>query len=125
MLWTGSRGWQDADTVIDAVTSLRRPFRSIVGDAKGFDEIVWTVLSTFYLPRWRFNACWNELGLRAGPIRNALMLNCLGRLDSSGFVIAGWDGESRGTKDCMDKAAKRGVTVWRLTYAPQLNRRSA
>lgn len=121
MLWTGSRGWQDEDTVIDAVTSLRRPFRSIVGDARGFDSIVWDVLSGFLLPRWRFDAQWKLYGKPAGHRRNHLMIATLRRVDPGGLVIAGWDGQSSGTKGCMDAATKRGVPVWELQYVPSIN----
>lgn len=122
VVWTGSRGWQDEDTVIDAVTSIRKPFRSICGGADGFDTVVWDVLTGFGLPRLLFKAKWKLHGRAAGHVRNDVMLDWLQALDPDGFVLAGWDGSSKGTKGCMDKAAKRGIPVWRLMYVPSLNK---
>jgi hypothetical protein len=118
VVWTGSRGWQDEDIIIDVIVGMKKPFRSIVGDAEGWDELVWAALSAFSLPRWQFKARWQQNGVyvkAAGHQRNRLMLTWLQNLDSSGYVIAGWDGKSTGTKGCMDEAAKRGIDVWRVS----------
>jgi hypothetical protein len=121
VLWTGSRGWRDVDTIIDTAMSLRRPYRSIVGDAAGWDSLVWEVLAEYGLPRWRFKPHWKELGRAAGHVRNHLMLDWLQRIDPNGFVLAGWDGQSPGTKGCMDEAAKRGIVIWPVMFVPELN----
>lgn len=121
VLWTGSRGWSDVDTIIECVTSLQRPFRSIVGDARGWDALVWEVLAEFSLPRWRFDAQWRQYGKRAGHVRNALMADVLRRVDPEGFVVAGWDGQSTGTKGMIDLAERRGISVWKVMYIPSLN----
>lgn len=44
----------------------------------------------------------------AGLRRNSLMI------DEANAVIALWDGESRGTKDTIDKAKKKGIPVYLL-----------
>lgn len=121
VVWTGSRGWQDVQTLEHVIVGLRRPFRSIVGDADGLDLIVWELLASFSLPRWRFKAQWKSLGKSAGHARNRRMLDQLQKIDPGGFVLAGWDGESRGTKGCMDEARRRGIDVWPITYIPNLN----
>ena len=41
---------------------------------------------------------WNKLGKKAGFARNSQMINV------ADLVVAFWDGESRGTKDSIDKA---------------------
>lgn len=122
VLWTGSRGWRDVQTIIEAVTSIRRPFLSIVGDADGWDTLVWEVLADFSLPRWRFDARWKSYGRAAGHIRNKLMADTLQRVSPDGFVVAGWDGKSRGTKGMIDLAEKQKIPVWRVTYMPTLNK---
>lgn len=114
VVWTGSRGWEDAGIVIRTVESLRKPFRSIIGDARGLDSIVWNVLTRFSLPRLRFDADWEQYGKRAGHVRNDLMLRELQRIDPDGFLLAAWDGSSTGTKSMMDKAEKLGIQVWRI-----------
>lgn len=114
ILWTGSRGWRDESIVRHAIEGFPRPFRSIVGDADGFDAIVWSLLSKFSLPRWRFNARWKLYRNGAGPKRNELMIAWLDHLDPFNFVVAGWDGKSPGTKNCIKQAEEAGIDVWRL-----------
>lgn len=118
VLWTGSRGWQDINEIVGVAVSLPKPFRSIVGDADGFDALVWQVLTRMQLPRWRYDAKWKQYGRAAGHKRNTLMLDVLQRIDPEGFVIAGWDGSSRGTKNCIDQAEGRGLSVWKVAYLP-------
>lgn len=55
----------------------------------------------------RFHADWNKHGKAAGPIRNSEMIE-EGQPDA---VIAFWDGESKGTKDTIDKAEAAGITT--------------
>jgi hypothetical protein len=55
----------------------------------------------------RFHADWNKHGKAAGPIRNSEMIQ-KGQPDA---VIAFWDGESKGTKDAIDKAEAEGITT--------------
>lgn len=118
VVWTGSRGWTDVGTVVDAVNSLRKPFRSIVGGAKGFDSIVEQVLDKQGLFYLRFDAYWERYGKAAGHKRNDLMLDWLLRLDKQGRLISGWDGSSPGTKGCIEAAIKRGIDHWPLAYCP-------
>ncbi len=114
VVWTGSRGWTDVGLIIDGIVSLRKPFFSIVGDADGFDTLVWECLAEYRFPRVRFKALWERYGRAAGPNRNGVMLDYLQAHDPRGFVIAGWDGTSRGTKNCINQAEHRGIDVWRL-----------
>lgn len=53
-----------------------------------------------------FNADWKFLGRKAGPIRNQQMA------DYADALIAIWDGKSRGTKDMIDRATKKGLKVY-------------
>lgn len=55
---------------------------------------------------WRcvgWPAAWNTLGKRAGHVRNANMLL------HSDALIAAWDGESKGTKNAIDGAERKGL----------------
>jgi len=126
VLFTGSRGWRDAKTIAEAIDSIRQPFRGIVGDADGFDKLVWEALTERSLPRLRFKAKWRENGYYnrgAGHDRNRLMAAWLALLDDSGFCVAGWDGQSSGTAGCIKEVERLGLDVWRLHYVPSLNKR--
>lgn len=51
-------------------------------------------------------ADWNEHGKSAGPIRNQKMV------DNADALIAVWDGASRGTRDIIERARKKGLKVY-------------
>lgn len=53
----------------------------------------------------RYPAEWKEYGKIAGIMRNAVMA------DNADALIAYWDGISRGTKNMIDEARKRGLAV--------------
>jgi len=55
-------------------------------------------------------ADWTRYGKSAGYKRNKEMV------DSSEFVIALWDGKSKGTKHSIDIARKTGKPVWVFEY---------
>jgi hypothetical protein len=51
-------------------------------------------------------AKWDELGKKAGPIRNQEMVDA-----GADLCLAFWDGNSSGTLDCIKKAVKAGIPV--------------
>lgn len=53
----------------------------------------------------RYPAEWEKYGRKAGIMRNAVMA------DNVDALIAYWDGVSRGTKNMIDEARKRGLAV--------------
>ena len=53
----------------------------------------------------RYPAEWEKYGRKAGIMRNAVMA------DNADALIAYWDGVSRGTKNMIDEARKRGLAV--------------
>lgn len=57
-----------------------------------------------------FPADWNKNGKGAGPIRNQQMA------DYATHLIAFWDQKSRGTKDMIDRATDKGLTVRVVRY---------
>lgn len=57
-----------------------------------------------------YPADWKAHGRAAGPIRNAQMATVADAL------IAFWDGKSRGTKNMIDTATKRGLKVAVVRY---------
>lgn len=117
VVWTGSRGWTDIGIILHCIEGLRKPFFSIVGGADGFDTLAEKALARFRLPRATDLADWERDGRwDAGFARNFLMLDRIHCNPEGGFVVAGWDGRSRGTKHCIDNALSRGIDVVRLSY---------
>lgn len=55
-----------------------------------------------------FPADWEKYGKAAGPIRNKQMSEYV---SSDGYLIAFWDGKSRGTKNMIEEAYRVGATV--------------
>lgn len=53
----------------------------------------------------QFPAQWDKYGRQAGPMRNRQMA------ENADALIAYWDGESRGTKNMIEEAKKRGLKV--------------
>ena len=53
----------------------------------------------------RYPAEWEKYGKKAGIMRNAVMA------DNADALIAYWDGISRGTKNMIDEARKKGLAV--------------
>ena len=53
----------------------------------------------------RYPAEWQKYGRKAGIMRNAVMA------DNADALIAYWDGISRGTKNMIDEARKKGLAV--------------
>lgn len=79
----------------------------IHGDATGADQGAHMVSDYLGCNEYRFPAEWAALGKAAGPRRNAEMLDTV-RPD---IVLAFPLGESRGTRDCIREAVRRGIPV--------------
>ena len=80
------------------------------GAARGADSIAdeWKHLGVDVRP---YPADWTRFRKSAGPIRNRQMLD-----DQPDLVVAFHDdlAASKGTKDCVEEAARRGIPVWHL-----------
>jgi hypothetical protein len=122
VLCTGDREWSDVVTVVEALRELRPGDRVLVGDdgitrshgpkrGEGLDAIAYRVAMTWMVDLHvdpPYKADWKKLGLSAGPARNRVMLDQ--RPDE---VWAFHDdlGRSKGTRDCINEAARRGISV--------------
>lgn len=53
-----------------------------------------------------FHPNWGKHGRAAGPIRNLRMLTYSWERDKSCFLLAIWDGKSRGTKNIIESAKR-------------------
>lgn len=96
----GSRNFPHLDAVRAVIASLKPVFIIISGGAKGVDSVAIDEARKCGFKTEVYPADWNKHGKAAGPIRNSLLI------DKCDGVLAFWDGESRGTKDTIDKASK-------------------
>lgn len=80
------------------------------GAAKGADKLgEWWAAQCRYVIR-RFHADWNKHGKSAGYIRNKEMAR------EADWLIAFWDGKSKGTKNMIEMAETRGLRVTIIRY---------
>ena len=82
-----------------------RPALIISGTARGADKLGERFATEYGIPIDRWPAKWEELGIRAGLIRNEEMAQI------ATHCIVFWDGKSRGTKNMIDVAIKYNLTV--------------
>ncbi|MHA1302510.1 MAG: DUF2493 domain-containing protein [Candidatus Heimdallarchaeaceae archaeon] len=101
----GGRNFNDYEKLEDAmqffhIEDFQEVSVIISGGAKGADSLGeryaenWNIQIKQFLPEW------NKYGKAAGFIRNQQIV------DACDMVLAFWDGESKGTKDTIDKARK-------------------
>ena len=76
------------------------------GTARGVDLLGESWALANQIPIKRYKADWNKHGKKAGILRNIAMVNYADAL------IAVWDGESKGTKHCIDEAKRKGLKVY-------------
>lgn len=107
----GGRDYQDAERV-DAILSRLHAERTIVciieGGARGADWLAAQWAKANRVQHKRFPANWARDGRRAGPIRNAFML----QLGAPHAVVA-FPGGS-GTADMINRAKAANVPVWEI-----------
>jgi hypothetical protein len=81
----------------------------VCGNAKGADELGKLYAAWHNIPIKYFLPDWEAHGKAAGPIRNSEMVNCCGTDD---WLLALWDGKSKGTQDTIKKANAKGLKVY-------------
>lgn len=72
----------------------------VSGGANGADTLGKCYAQEHNIPFVAFTADWQKYGKAAGMIRNQTIV------DDSDYIIAFWDGVSRGTKDSIRRASK-------------------
>lgn len=80
-------------------------FHVIQGGAKGADDQAWLAAKKLNVPVTTERPDWGKFGRRAGIMRNVRMLETPPQ-----FVVALWDGMSRGTYHTIDNA----INVYRI-----------
>lgn len=83
------------------------------GGASGADELARDWAEANGVECLTFDAAWKKHGLRAGPIRNALMLE-----DFNPSVVVAFPG-GKGTADMIDKTRKAGLPLYQPVPTPE------
>lgn len=112
----GSRELSNPSYVLDALMLKGWEITEVIsGGANGVDinGARWAMcpqpIQDLTIPIKQFPADWDKHGKAAGPIRNQEMA------DYADALIAVWDGESRGTRDMIDKAIDGGLVTLVVT----------
>lgn len=95
----GSRSFNDYDLVKNTLKLIKIDLL-ISGHAKGADTLGERYADENNIPKKIFLPDWEKHGKAAGMIRNTDII------ENAEFIIAFWDGSSKGTLDSMNKATK-------------------
>ena len=100
----GSRDYPDLSTVRTYINTLLRPDDVVIsGGARGVDSAAVQYAQERGLAVEVYPADWDRHGKTAGFIRNQTIV------DNADYVVAFWDGRSRGTMDTVNKAQAKGL----------------
>ena len=103
----GGRNIHDYELVKEAIAEAGFPISTVVsGGANGVDRLGEQYAMDMNLKLNIFEADWETHGRAAGPIRNRKMA------ENAEALIAIWDGKSRGTKNMIETATKKGLLVY-------------
>jgi hypothetical protein len=103
----GGRTITDYSLVLSALRESEfQPTEIVSGMAAGVDTLAVQYATENNLPLKEFHADWKTHGRSAGYRRNREMA------EYGEALIAIWDGESRGTKNMIEEATKRGLRVY-------------
>lgn len=109
----GGRDFADTKLLADTLDQVRSFDCLVSGKARGADSLaesyadLWNIPKIIHVPEWK------KYGKGAAFIRNQLII------DDADIVVAFWDGKSKGTKDSIDRADKKGVPVIIVRYEPK------
>jgi hypothetical protein len=100
----GSREITDPRIVAQVIKDSGFHVTEVVnGGARGVDRLGYAWAMSNKVPVKQFMPDWYKHGKAAGPIRNQEMA------DYADALIAVWDGKSRGTKNMIELAKKKGT----------------
>lgn len=115
LIIAGSRQFIDYSLLVDEVDKLIESSPNfgvsiISGMANGADLLGVLYAEHHNIPCKKFPANWDKYGKSAGMIRNKEMAQ------NGTYLIAFWDGESRGTKQMIDCALENKLDVTVVYY---------
>lgn len=82
------------------------PTEVVSGGARGVDTLGEQWAKDKGVPVVRFLADWDSGKRHAGHLRNQKMA------DYADALVAVWDGQSRGTRDMVERALRKGMSVY-------------
>lgn len=108
VLVCGGREWRNRVAIRDRLSKLPPGTVVIHGAARGVDRIAGEEAKSLGMMVHEFPAQWGKFGRAAGMIRNQRMLD-----EAPDLVLAFHVnlGQSRGTKDMVRRAQRRGIRV--------------
>ena len=106
----GSRGFTDYQMVCDEMSLIDNVDVIVSGGARGADSLGEKWAKENNKETLIFKPDWNKFGKRAGFIRNEDIIK------NSDYVIAFWDGMSKGTKSSIDLCKKFGIKLKIVKY---------
>jgi len=109
---SGSRNWSGEDLYLKIRSLLLQmpPETTLIhGGCRGVDMTADRAAREIGMPVKVFPAEWERYGLKAGPIRNAQMLD---QNPDIVYVFHPNLGESKGTLDMIKQAKSRGIPVY-------------
>lgn len=108
VLVCGARNWDDMLTIVQRLKLLPPDTVIVHGGATGADSQADAVGKVLGFKVEPYPADWTKYGKAAGPIRNRQMLDT-----NPNLVLAFHDNleASKGTRDCVDEARRRGTAV--------------
>jgi phosphoribosylpyrophosphate synthetase len=99
--------------ILKIIQDNKIPITKIIsGGASGADKIAEIFASKFNIPIEVLSADWSK-GKQSGVIRNTDIIN------KSDYVIAFWDGTSKGTLDSINKAKKLNKKLFIVKISPE------
>jgi len=101
--------YQMVEDHCDRILKNKENIEIVSGGATGVDALAETYSVKKGFQFIKFSANWKEYGKAAGPIRNRQMAKYADAL------IAFWNGQSRGTKNMIELAAKESLKT-RIIY---------
>ena len=102
----GPAQFTDYELVCQAVQESGFAITEVVsGGARGVDLLGERWAAERDVPVHRIEADWQAFGKSAGVIRNGLLCAY------AEAVVAIWDEKSRGTKDCLERALRKGLPI--------------
>ena len=90
-----------------SLASINDKIIIIEGGARGTDALAKQYATERHYDFIEFPADWDNYGKAAGIIRNDEMVNFIKNKSCKALFF--WDGQSRGTGDCLRRAIKAGI----------------
>ena len=101
----GTRDYHDYSRFKNTLDTMEKISVLISGGAKGADSLAEVYAKEKNIELKRLVPDWSKYGRAAGMIRNKDIIA------EAEYVVAFWDGKSKGTKHSIELAKKKGVPI--------------